>query len=429
MSSVLDLFKQITAIPHCSREAGQFKDFLIAFGEKHGFKTYVDEVGNVLIQGKSPKICFQAHYDMVCIGEHQKMELVEQNGYLFAKNSTLGADNGIGVAVMLKLIAEGQDQEYLFTADEEVGLIGANNLALEPKSPNVLNLDTDNDQDIFIGCSGIFIMDASQTFQPSPAKAKKFYKIKTIGLEGGHSGLDIDKDRINGIKELASFLVDNLENVELVEFSGGDTASAIPKDVFAVVGCDNTDNLVLKSNNLQIQELADTFDKKLKNPDKLLSLLDNCQNGVIKTSDQYKIPETSFNIGKIEQNGGEFKIFTSGRSLIFDEQAKLFERMKQYFEKEGFAVNSDVYIPSTDPIISNFSDLVKKTREDLFGEKVQCKTLHTTFEMGPLKAKFPDKQFAAIGANIDNMHSVKEKAEIASIERLYKWVVGVIGRV
>ena len=130
MKEVIENFKKLTQIPHCSFDTVKMRDFLNTFSQERGFKTQIDKAGNIHCVKGSPKVCLQSHYDMVCMGNAPKIELFEENGFLRAKNSSLGADNGIGVAIMMQMMKEFDDLECLFTNDEEVGLLGAN--ALEP---------------------------------------------------------------------------------------------------------------------------------------------------------------------------------------------------------------------------------------------------------------------------------------------------------
>ncbi|MDY4830285.1 MAG: M20/M25/M40 family metallo-hydrolase [Campylobacter sp.] len=162
----LGYFEQICSIPHCSYQAQKLGEFLLEFSKSRGFDTKIDENFNIhAIKGK-PKICLQAHYDMVCMGEAPKIELENDGEFLSAKNSTLGADNGIGLAIIMDIMDEAQDLEVLFTNDEEVGLIGANAFAGEICAPALLNLDSEDDSGVIIGCAGGLLAEFRREFEP-----------------------------------------------------------------------------------------------------------------------------------------------------------------------------------------------------------------------------------------------------------------------
>ena len=162
----LGYFEHICSIPHCSYQAQKLGEFLLEFSKSRGFDTKIDENFNIhAIKGK-PKICLQAHYDMVCVGEAPKIELENDGEFLSAKNSTLGADNGIGLAIIMDIMDEAQDLEVLFTSDEEVGLIGANAFAGEICAPALLNLDSEDDSEVIIGCAGGLLAEFRREFEP-----------------------------------------------------------------------------------------------------------------------------------------------------------------------------------------------------------------------------------------------------------------------
>ena len=260
----LGYFEQVCSIPHCSYQAQKLGEFLLEFSKSRGFDTKIDENFNIhAIKGK-PKICLQAHYDMVCVGEAPKIELENDGEFLSAKNSTLGADNGIGLAIIMDIMDEAQDLEVLFTSDEEVGLIGANAFAGEICAPALLNLDSEDDSDVIIGCAGGLLAEFRREFEPcelglgelfSYSVSKhlstgllsnesshstsvenstqnisnlnaNYYELSCEGLEGGHSGMQIAKNIPNAIKELAHFAKNHSANI--LAMSGGDRDNAIP---------------------------------------------------------------------------------------------------------------------------------------------------------------------------------------------------------
>ena len=319
----LGYFEQICSIPHCSYQAQKLGEFLLEFSKSRGFDTKIDENFNIhAIKGK-PKICLQAHYDMVCVGEAPKIELENDGEFLSAKNSTLGADNGIGLAIIMDIMDEAQDLEVLFTSDEEVGLIGANAFTGEICAPALLNLDSEDDSEVIIGCAGGLLAEFRREFEPSklglgelfspefePYKlglgelfsssvsehfgtrllsnesshstsAKNctqnssnlnanYYELSCEGLEGGHSGMQIAKNIPNAIKELAHFAKNHGANI--LAMSGGDRDNAIPTWAKALVSASSKlqSKGLVKAKKLDLLGAKELFtklcDDDLKNP-------------------------------------------------------------------------------------------------------------------------------------------------------------------
>ena len=304
----LGYFEQICSIPHCSYQAQKLGEFLLEFSKSRGFDTKIDESFNIqAIKGK-PKICLQAHYDMVCVGEAPKIELKNDGEFLSAKNSTLGADNGIGLAIIMDIMDETQDLEVLFTSDEEVGLIGANAFAGEICAPALLNLDSEDDSEVIIGCAGGLLAEFRREFEPcelglgelfSPSVSEHFgtgllsnesshstsaknstqnssnlnanyYELSCEGLEGGHSGMQIAKNIPNAIKELAHFAKNHGANI--LAMSGGDRDNAIPTWAKALVSASSElqSKGLVKAKKLDLLGAKELFaklcDDDLKNP-------------------------------------------------------------------------------------------------------------------------------------------------------------------
>ena len=304
----LGYFEQICSIPHCSYQAQKLGEFLLEFSKSRGFEAKIDESFNIhAIKGK-PKICLQAHYDMVCVGEAPKIELENDGEFLSAKNSTLGADNGIGLAIIMDIMDEAQDLEVLFTSDEEVGLIGANAFAGEICAPALLNLDSEDDSEVIIGCAGGLLAEFRREFEPcelglgelfsssvsehfgtgllfneSPhsTSAKNstqnnsnlnanYYELSCEGLEGGHSGMQIAKNIPNAIKELAHFAKNHGANI--LAMSGGDRDNAIPTWAKALVSASSKlqSKGLVKAKKLDLLGAKELFaklcDDDLKNP-------------------------------------------------------------------------------------------------------------------------------------------------------------------
>ena len=229
---VIGIFKEISKIPHCSSNTAELFQFIVDFAKASQYKVLHDSAKNILCFRDNPKVCFQSHYDMVCIDTVFPIPLIIKDNKMSAKGSSLGADNGIGCAMMLALMEQGYCGEFLFTNDEEIGLIGANNLELDIVSPYLLNLDSESEGEVYIGCAGGFDVEVQIPHKRTELDAFT-YKIVTQKFEGGHSGVDIEKGIKNAIIESIYYL--SQYNVTLHKIDGGERRNAIPRDVSCIV--------------------------------------------------------------------------------------------------------------------------------------------------------------------------------------------------
>ena len=224
--NIIDNFITLTQIPHCSHHTDKLFNFLVNYAKKYNYTVQSDEAKNILIRKGSPKLALQAHYDMVCMGDAPKVETYVKEGWMYAKNSSLGADNGMAIAMMMSLMERGGETlEFLLTADEEVGLVGAGALDLELSAEFMLNVDYEDEGIVCIGCAGGADIVATQCF--SEARGDTYaYEVAVRGLMGGHSGVDIDKNIPNAIKVLVEYLED--KEVKISTFEGGERRNSIP---------------------------------------------------------------------------------------------------------------------------------------------------------------------------------------------------------
>jgi dipeptidase D len=236
MKRLLNYFNQITKIPHCSHNALELKDFLINFAKERNYTILVDKNKNILIKKDSPILCLQAHYDMVCVGDTDKIETFIEDGWIRAKNSTLGADNGIAIAMMMVKMDDGENLEFLFTSDEEVGLLGACALEFNLESKYMLNLDSEDEAEVYIGCAGGVDIEASKLCDVESIEGD-FYSLSISGLQGGHSGIQIHENIPNAIKLFADYCLD--KGVKIVSIEGGERINSIPTSLNSVVLCEN----------------------------------------------------------------------------------------------------------------------------------------------------------------------------------------------
>lgn len=404
--SVLEHFKQIAAIPHCSFDAVKLKDFLINYAKSKGFEVLVDKAENILCKKGNPNICLQSHYDMVCVGDAPNINIIEADGFIKANNSTLGADNGIGIAIMMEAMNEFSDLECLFTANEEVGLIGANNLELKISSKHLLNLDSECVDRVIIGCAASLMMNVNIKLSYKNPSKKYLYEAHTKGYKGGHSGIDIIKNIPSAISDLALFLYKN--DAELVSFNGGERTNSISVNAKAVF---YSDAELKSSENIEITKLESKGEKVIEQD--ILSRLASYKHGVWSYSKDLNIVKTSVNLAIIKQNNDELELQMFARS---DNSADLYE---VFYKTKAHFNNDNVKLIAKDepwePVPNDFTYAVLNSLQK-YNPKASMSSIHAGLECGVLKTKQSELLCASIGPNILNPHSIYERCEISTID-------------
>ena len=421
MPSVIDYFKTLTAIPHCSKEADKLLEYLSLFGKERGYEVKIDSAKNILISKGSPELCLQAHYDMVCMGKAPNIETYEESGWMKARNSSLGADNGIAIAMMMSLMDEGEELEFLFTSDEEIGLIGANALSFALKSRYMLNLDSEDEAEVYIGCAGGVDIVATKPYALS-RDARPAYEVSVTGLSGGHSGVDIDKDIPNALKLLAGFLKD--KKVGLVSLQGGERRNSIPANAYAVVKSDD----LLESNDIVQVKAITNNDPVLYGGSEIIDLLKGFSHGVQEMSETLGIPERSINLAIVSTEGGLCRIETSARAMSAEGLTQISGETLYFFESYGYDVEMADKYPSWKPEVNAFSKKVSICMKEVFGES-KMMAIHAGLECGVISEKYPAMQLASIGPTIRYPHSTREKVKIESVEKTFDVLKRVIAAV
>ena len=418
MQEVIENFKKICAIPHCSFETEQLKNFLANYAKESGFKVQIDKVGNIHCIKGEPKICLQSHYDMVCMGDAPMLELYEENGFLKAKNASLGADNGIGVAIMMEAMKRFSNLECLFTNDEEVGLLGANGLECEIKAKKLLNLDHEDEDEIMIGCAGGVDIRASKNFSTQEAYGK-VYELEARNFKGGHSGIDIIKNHKNALKKMAKFITQN--EGKIISFEGGERINSIPKHAKALILCekDLRENEWIKCTFKGEQEVQICEQSEL-----LLSAINAFANGIRNYDTKLNIVKTSINLSllKMQNNQIIFELFA--RSNVLDELQNIEFETLEFFKGYDFKVESFNFYPPWEGKESALSEEVFKALSQ-FVKDVKISAIHAGLECGIIEKKFP-LMCASIGPNIHNPHSTDERCELSSVEKISKTVFEVL---
>lgn len=416
MSKIIEHFIALSKIPHCSNNANNLKTFLADFAKRFGYEVSIDNVNNLLIKKGNPKLALQAHYDMVCVGDAPDIEVYEEHGYLKAKNSSLGADNGMAIAMMMVLMEDGYELEFLFTSDEEVGLIGANEVDFNLKAKYMLNLDSEEEGEICIGCAGGIDIKATKSLIKI-TNNKNCFEASLLNLPGGHSGVDIDKNIPNALFELASFLKD--KNVKIVNFHGGERTNSIPANAKAVITSD--DNQIYSDifSIKKVEKYAYCYDEDI------LSIISNFKHGVLEFDDSINIPNISQNLAIVDIKDDVLSIEVSIRAMSMNDLDRTAEETSKYFTKYGFDVQRKDKYPAWKPEINNFVKSIEKIMNEEIGRS-EIKAIHAGLECGVLKQRYPNIEFASIGPTIYFPHSKQEMIEINSINSTFKVVKRII---
>ena len=464
-------FADLNAIPRPSKKEEKVIAFMMAFGEKLGLNTISDEVGNVIIKKPATAgmenrkaIVLQSHLDMV----HQKnsdtvfdfltqgIEMYVDGDWVRAKGTTLGADNGLGVATIMAIL-ESNDIEHpaieaLFTIDEEAGMGGAFGLQAGVLEGEILlNLDTEDDDEIDIGCAGgINVTAISEYEEEEVPQNVTAFKITVKGLNGGHSGMDIHRGLGNANKIMNRLFFDGFENfgLRICEVNGGGLRNAIPRESFATVVVDNTHREAFK---FEFSELAETIKNELNTtepnliiiaevtnkPKKVMALAAQieitkaiyaAQNGVYRMSAHMEdLVETSNNIAKVEINSGHIKVSCLTRSSVESSKMDLANSLRATFELAGCEVEFSGSYPGWNPNVgSPILQVLSSKYEDLFGEKANIVACHAGLECGILGQNYPEMDMISFGPTIKGAHSPDERVSISSVQKFWKFTLEIL---
>jgi len=425
LSQIIDIFKEITSIPRCSGTHTPFINYMKEISTKADFLCIIDEYKNILIKKEksNPKLAFQSHYDIVCLSDNCVPIIVQNGDILSAQNSTLGSDNGIGCTYMIQLILDGVNAEYLFTADEEIGLIGANNLTLQIEAPYMLNLDSEEEAGICIGCAGgvdIFATNSNKKIIPNDENLD-LYEISISKLQGGHSGVDIDKNIPNAIKLLAQTI--KVANAKLLDINGGERINSIPVNVKAIVA--SKEQPIPSHENMIITKI-DTKSEHLNiYDDKIIDFIASFENGVRSLNKDLGVVQNSINLAIIKTGLDEIKIELSARSMANEELAQLKDETIKMLEEHNFTVTTDGKYPAWKPDINEFTNKVLEIYKEV-NPKASLEAIHAGLECAIFKDKYPDIKVASIGPSIEFPHSKKERVSITSVENVFKVVQKIV---
>jgi dipeptidase D len=457
-------FKEILEIPRPSKKEEKIIKYLKDFGKSHGLETLMDDVNNVLIRKPATPgmenrktVILQSHIDMVCEKnsdvdhdfENDPIEAYIENGWVKAKGTTLGADDGIGVAAALAILdaddIEHGPLEALFTVDEETGLSGA--FGLKPgflKGKILLNLDSEDEGQLFIGCAGGQDTQAWLPYDKEPTpEGHKAFNVKIFGLTGGHSGDDINKNRGNANKILNRFLWENLKglDIKLHLFDGGNLRNAIAREAFATI-------LIPEGKEKELQNQVSRFLSTMKaefhktEPNlnftveetempeyivdeestfELLNAVYACPHGVIAMSQDIEdFVETSTNLASVKFQDDEILITTSQRSSVESRKQDVTNMVVSVFNLAGGRTETgDGYPGWTPNPDSEIVEITSKLYTKLFNEQPEVLAIHAGLECGLIGDKYPGMDMISYGPTIKGAHSPDERLEIESVQKFW----------
>ncbi len=457
-------FKQLLKIPRASKKEEKVQQYLIEFAKQQQLEYCKDKAGNIVITKEKTTdkksgecIILQSHMDMVCEKNSDSthnfdtdaIEYYIENDWMYAKNTTLGADNGIGMAMQLAILANKTllhpKIECLFTTDEETGLYGASNIASDLLTGSTLiNLDSEEEGEFCIGCAGGTDTLAKLPFEYETAPENYFFfTVKINGLKGGHSGEDINKNRANAIKLLSDYLaiLQTKTDIRIVQINGGNLRNAIPREIETILAVPMKDkelvrieinhfiyevetNFALSENRINIElesthQREKTLKKQLTN--NLIEALKNCPNGVWQMNKNIPdLVETSTNLAAIHTLENEILIETSQRSSSETKKREIAEIVASVLKKMGAQIEKGKDYPGWEPKMeSPILDACSTTYVDIFNKKPIIKTIHAGLECGVIAKTYPHLDMISIGPTIQNPHSPNERVSISSVEKCY----------
>lgn len=417
---VIELFKEITKIPRCSGTHQPFLNYVKEFAKQNNYICKIDNANNILCfkEDEKTNICLQSHYDIVCLSDGTVPEIIEVDGYLSAKNSTLGADNGMGCSYMLALMEEGKNAEYLFTCDEEIGLIGANNIEFDLQSSYMLNLDSEAEGEICIGCAGgvdIFARTTKSEYISNDDN-KVLYEVLIENLDGGHSGVDIDKNIPNALKLISKTIKEC--DADLLDLNGGERINSIPKKAKAIIAVPINNTPISSHENMIITKVEANTQHYKKLDKNIMDFLYTFANGVRGYDKEIEVVLSSINLAIVKNNVDNFEISLSARSMDNNELDNLKKETVSFLEMLGFEVHTDGKYPAWKPSHSNFNNDVLKIYKNFLPDTT-LNAIHAGLECAIFKERYPNMEICSIGPNIYFPHSFREKCEISSALKLY----------
>ncbi|MBO7375392.1 MAG: aminoacyl-histidine dipeptidase [Lachnospiraceae bacterium] len=477
MKTTLDYFREICEIPHGSYNIDSISDYLVDFAKARNLFYIQDELKNVIIKKPAsegyenePGIILQGHMDMVAVKTAdckkdlatEGLDLVEEDGYLYAKNTSLGGDDGIAVAIALHILDDDSimhpSLECIFTVNEEVGMDGAVGIDMSViDGRKLINIDSEEEGVITVSCAGGVRVCPYLKIKKAPVKGD-VYSVKITGLLGGHSGTSIHLGRANAniLAGRLLYEIRSLSDIKIISIEGGEKDNAIANYAYITFST-NADNAELeecikkfnskvlneyrgKDDGIKVtlEQLEKRLDKEsdspnylfrecIDNTDSIIDALIAVPDGVIKMCDYTDMVETSLNLGVMRIEDDKLALDFCVRSSVSADKESLKNRVADAVKECGFVVECKGDYPAWE--YNDKSTLTKQIvdcYERLYGEKPVVTGVHAGLECGILRDKIKDLDCVSIGPNILNIHTVKERLDLASCERTEKLVLEVL---
>jgi dipeptidase D len=462
--SLWNHFADLNEVPRPSKKEERVIEFMMNFGKSLGLETRKDAIGNVIIKKPaSPgmenrkKVILQSHLDMV----HQKnretvfdfdkegIKMRVNGDWIDADGTTLGADNGIGVATIMASLSSNDIKhpalEALFTIDEETGMTGAKEMDGGMFEGEILlNLDTEDDDELSIGCAGGIDTNTEFAYHEEELSGnRQCFLLNIRGLLGGHSGMDIDSGRGNANKWLARILWSSSQEIDLhlVSFDGGGLRNAIPREASCIISVASKDVEILNS---VVKQMSKTFQEEYKSIEtnmdlsltkhtlcnrglsledgqKIINTLAAVHNGVYRMSPDIEgLVETSSSLARVEISDGKFITQSLQRSSVNSTRDEVAMTIKACFENMGCTVIQSGEYPGWQPNPdSKILDIMEELYKNMFNEVPQVKACHAGLECGILGEHLPNVDMISFGPNIRAAHSPDEKVQISSVQKFW----------
>ncbi|WP_300368224.1 M20/M25/M40 family metallo-hydrolase [Hydrogenimonas sp.] len=420
---VIEIFETLIHIPHCSSKTSQMRRYLAEFAQSCGYRVEIDAVGNVMAYGEGSRVTLQSHYDMVCIGKAPDIEPVAEGGWMYARESSLGADNGMGMAMMLQMMQRGAPIDALFTNDEEIGLIGAGALELPIRTPNLLNLDSEELGKVYIGCAGGEDIHAKRAVKSKKIEENGVWYRLHATAPGGHSGVNIADGIPNAISELCRYIYDHA-GMEVAWMEGGERINAIPRSAKALVWVP-AGMSPMGRNGIAVESASGNGEMLVAEGRELVKALFGFAHGVREWNRDLNLPQDSINLAIVKMDGNECNISLSARSMDNDDLARLVKQSVAGWEAYGFVCRTEGKYPAWKPEVNPFSETVLKEYRNVVPE-VSYAAIHAGLECALFADRFPDLHIASIGPTILDPHSDRERVDLDSVEKIMKVVDAVI---
>lgn len=452
---VLENFRELSNVPRCSFDQKRINEYLVNKAKELGLEYDVDDELNIVIRKPAtedkkghPGVILQGHMDMVCEKEDDSdhdftkdpIEFIIEKGKLTANKTTLGADNGIAVAMGIAILQDENlshpDLELMITTNEEVGLIGANAVSEDfLKGKYLINVDSEEEGIMTCGCAGGITLNSEFAIKREEF-GKYFYKIAINGFRGGHSGQDIDKNHLNAIESTVQILkeLSTRHNLRIVSLNGGTKHNAIPRNCELIIASEDEikDNEInidgFKQVEAKMEFIFEQVDKQTpmdeQSTEHILNFLTTIPNGVVdmvKGNDN--LVETSLNQSIATTTDDKFVFMVSIRSSVLDKIKEVEDLITNTTKSNSGIVKSEgFYEPWEYREDSELRDKCLKVYKEVTGKDMQVNVIHAGLECAVFSKKYPDMDMISIGPDMSGVHTPKETLDLESTDRVYEFL-------